>query len=161
LNAATQATSTIPIVVAACNDDMVETGIVGSLARPGGNVTGLTKLTPELATKRLDVVTEMVSGLSRVAVLWDPGYSDFAADWRERQGPARAKGVTLWRLGVHDPADLDLAFATMVRQRAEAIITFSDTMTYNNARTWALKTFSSELPAAWKVFLRFSSTKRV
>jgi putative tryptophan/tyrosine transport system substrate-binding protein len=73
---------------------MVETGIVGSLAPPGGNVTGLTKLTPELATKRLDLVTEMVSGLSRVAVLWDPGYSDFAADWRELQATARAKSVT-------------------------------------------------------------------
>jgi ABC-type uncharacterized transport system substrate-binding protein len=133
LNAATQATRTIPIVVAACNDDMVETGIVASLARPGGNVTGLTKLTPELATKRLDLVTEMVSGLSRVAVLWDPGYSDFAADWRELQATARAKSVTLLPVEVHDPADLDLAFATMVRQRAEAIITFSDTMTYNNA----------------------------
>jgi putative ABC transport system substrate-binding protein len=103
------------------------------LARPGGNVTGLTKLTPELATKRLDLVTEMVSGLSRVAVLWDPGYSDFAADWRELQATARAKSVTLLPVEVHDPADLDLAFATMVRQRAEAIITFSDTMTYNNA----------------------------
>jgi putative ABC transport system substrate-binding protein len=133
LNAATQATSTIPIVVAACNDDMVETGVVASLARPGGNITGLTKLTPELATKRLDLVTEMVSGLSRVGVLWDPGYSNFAADWRELQATARAKSVTLLPVEVHDPADLDLAFATMVRQRAEAIITFSDTMTYNNA----------------------------
>jgi putative ABC transport system substrate-binding protein len=133
LNAATQATSTIPIVVAACNDDMVETGIVASLARPGGNVTGLTKLTPELATKRLDLVTEMVSGLSRVGVMWDPGYSDFAADWRELQATARAKSVTLLSIEVHDPADLDHAFATMVQQRAEAIITFSDTMTYNNA----------------------------
>jgi putative ABC transport system substrate-binding protein len=146
LNAATQATRTIPIVVAACNDDMVETGIVASLARPGGNVTGLTKLTPELATKRLDLVTEMVSGLSRVAVLWDPGYSDFAADWRELQATARAKSVTLLPVEVHDPADLDLAFATMVRQRAEAIITFSDTMTYNNASQVAELGLRDRLP---------------
>ena len=146
LNAATQATRTIPIVVAACNDDMVETGIVASLARPGGNVTGLTKLTPELATKRLDLVTEMVSGLSRVAVLWDPGYSDFAADWRELQATARAKSVTLLPVEVHDPADLDLAFATMVRQRAEAIITFSDTMTYNNASQIAELGLRDRLP---------------
>jgi putative ABC transport system substrate-binding protein len=132
LNSLRQATSTIPIVVASCNDDMVETGIVASLARPGGNVTGLTKLTPELATKRLDFVAEMVSGLSRVGVLWDPGYSDFAADWRELQGTARAKSVTLLPVEVHDPADLDPGFASLVRQRAEAIITFSDTMTYNN-----------------------------
>ena len=146
LSAATQATSTIPIVVAACNDDMVETGIVASLARPGGNVTGLTKLTPELATKRLDLVTEMVSGLSRVGVLWDPGYSSFAADWRELQATARAKGVTLLPVEVHDPADLDLAFVTMVRQRAEAIITFSDTMTYNNASRVAELGLTHRLP---------------
>jgi putative ABC transport system substrate-binding protein len=146
LNSLRQATSTIPIVVASCNDDMVETGIVASLARPGGNVTGLTKLTPELAAKRLDLVTEMVSGLSRVGVLWDPGYSDFAADWRELQATARARSVTLLPVEAHDPADLDLAFATMVRQRAEAIITFSDTMTYNNASRLAELGLRHRLP---------------
>src|ERR1700730_16815303 len=77
LNAARQATNTIPIVVASCNDDMVETGIVASLARPGGNVTGLSKMTPELTAKRLDLLKEMVPSASHVAVLWDPGYSTY------------------------------------------------------------------------------------
>jgi putative tryptophan/tyrosine transport system substrate-binding protein len=131
LDAARQATSTIPIVVAACNDDPVETGIIASLARPGGNVTGLTKLSPELAAKRLELLTEMVPGVSRVAVLWDPGYSDVSADWRELRAAARAKSVTLQPMEVHDPADLDRAFATMVHERTEAVITFSDTLTYN------------------------------
>jgi putative ABC transport system substrate-binding protein len=133
LNAARQATSTIPIVVAACNDDLVETGIVASLAHPGGNVTGLTKLSPELAAKRLELLKEMVPWVSRVAVLWDPDYADVTADWRELRTTASAKSVTLGPVEVRDRADLDRAFATMVRQRAEAIITFSDTMTYNNA----------------------------
>src|SRR5215470_7134946 len=71
LNAAMRATNTIPIVVAACNDDMVETGIIASLAHPGGNVTRLSKMTPELSAKRLELLKEMVPEASRVAVLWD------------------------------------------------------------------------------------------
>src|SRR5262249_49912396 len=67
LNAAMRATNTIPIVVAACNDDMVETGIIASLAHPGGNVTGLSKMTPELTAKRLELLKEMVPKASRVA----------------------------------------------------------------------------------------------
>ena len=129
LNAARKATSTIPIVVAVCNEDMVETGIVASLARPGGNVTGLTKLTPELAAKRLELLKEIVPEASRVAVLWDPGYSAFSADWRELRATAHAKGVTLQPVEVHGLDDLEQAFAAMVRERADAVITFSDTMT--------------------------------
>jgi ABC transporter substrate binding protein len=72
LNAAMRATNTIPIVVAACNDDMVETGIIASLAHPGGNVTGLSKMTPELSAKRLELLKEMVPAASRVAILWAP-----------------------------------------------------------------------------------------
>jgi putative ABC transport system substrate-binding protein len=146
LNAIRKATSTIPIVVASCNDDMVEAGIIATLARPGGNVTGLTKLTPELATKRLELLTETIPGVSRVGVLWDPGYSDFSADWRELRTTARAKSVTLWPVEVHDPADLDHAFATIVRERAEAVITFSDTMTYNSANRVAELGLRHRLP---------------
>ncbi len=97
----------IPIVVAVCNDDMVETGIVPSLAHPSGNVTGLQKLTPELASKRLELLKETLPGASRVAVLWDPGYSTFAADWRELRATARAKGVTLQSVEARRPADLE------------------------------------------------------
>ena len=146
LNAARQATSTIPIVVAACNDDMVETGIIASLPRPGGNVTGLSKMTPELAAKRLELLTEILPGVSRVAVLWDPGYSDVSADWRELRATARTKGVMLQPVEARDPADLDRAFATMARERAEALITFSDTMTYNHANQIAELAVKYKLP---------------
>ena len=146
LNAARQATSTIPIVVAACNDDLVETGIVASLAHPGGNVTGLTKLSPELAAKRLELLKEMVPWVSRVAVLWDPDYADVTADWRELRTTASAKSVTLGPVEVRDRADLDRAFATMVRQRAEAVITFSDTMTYNYSAQVAELALRNKLP---------------
>ncbi len=73
-------TTQLPMVVAACSDDMVAAGIVQSLAHPGGNVTGIQKFTPELAAKRLKLLKEMMPQAFRVAILWDPPYSDFAAD---------------------------------------------------------------------------------
>ena len=72
LNAARRATQTIPIVVATCNDDMVDLAIIKSMAHPGGNITGLSKLTPELAPKRLSLLKEMVPSMKRVGVLWNP-----------------------------------------------------------------------------------------
>ena len=130
LDAVRRATQTIPIVVASCNDDMVETGIVKSLARPGGNITGLSKLTPELAPKRLQLLKQVVPGAARIAVLWNPGYSDFKADWRELRAAAQKLGVTLLPVEFRRPDDLDPAFATIARERVDALITFSDALTY-------------------------------
>ena len=73
LDAARNATKTIPIVVEACNDDMIETGIIASLAHPSGNITGLTKMTPELGAKRLDLLKEMAPTVSRVDNIFGPG----------------------------------------------------------------------------------------
>src|SRR5215203_2654258 len=103
-------------------------------------------MTPELAAKRLELLTEIVPGVSRVAVLWDPGYSDVSADWRELRATARTKGVMLQPVEARDPADLDRAFATMARERAEALITFSDTMTYNHANQIAELALKYKLP---------------
>ena len=91
LNAASHATSTIPIVVAACNDDLVATGLISSLARPGGNITGLSDLTPELGAKRLELLKEAAPKVRRVAVLWNPAFS-------ERLAPTSASGQPIgWR----------------------------------------------------------------
>ena len=146
LNAAMRATNTIPIVVAACNDDMVETGIIASLAHPGGNVTGLSKMTPELSAKRLELLKEMVPEASRVAVLWDPGYSAYLADWRELKERARSRGVTLQSFEARSMADIDGAFAAIVEARADAVITFSDTVTFNFANQVAELASRSRLP---------------
>ena len=146
LNAAMRATNTIPIVVAACNDDMVETGIIASLAHPGGNVTGLSKMTPELSAKRLELLKEMVPEASRVAILWDPGYSAYLADWRELKERARSRGVTLQSFEARSMADIDGAFAAIVEARADAVITFSDTVTFNFANQVAELASRSRLP---------------
>jgi len=131
LDAAKGATRTIPIVVQSCSDDMVATGVVASLARPGGNITGLSKITPELAAKQLGLLKETVPNLSRVAVLWDPGYSDFAADLQELRAAAAQVRVTLQPVAAHGRDELTAAFSTMIKEHAEAVITFSDATTYN------------------------------
>jgi putative tryptophan/tyrosine transport system substrate-binding protein len=120
-NAAMQATKTIPIVVAACNDDMIETGLVASLAHPGGNLTGLNKMTPQYTAKRLDLLKDMLPGATKVAVLWDPTYSKFTADWRELRATAQAKGITLHPVEASNLADLDAAFGTFLQDRPDAV----------------------------------------
>lgn len=146
LDAARAATRVIPIVVQSCSDDMVATGIVASLARPGGNVTGLSKLVPQVAAKRLELLKETVPTLSRVAVLWDPGYLDFAADLRELEDAAQRLSVTLQTVKAHGREDLSTAFSTMLVGRAEALITFSDATTYNYPRELAELAVKSRLP---------------
>jgi putative ABC transport system substrate-binding protein len=86
--AAKHATKTIPIVMASPGDP-VASGLVESLARPGGNITGLSQIAPELAGKRLELLNDMVPTLSRVAVLWDPQDRGSARSWDEIQRPAR------------------------------------------------------------------------
>jgi putative ABC transport system substrate-binding protein len=149
LDAVRRATNTIPIVVAACTGDMVAAGIVASLARPGGNITGQQKLNPELAAKRLQLLKEAVPKVSRVAVLWDPGYSDYAADWRALRAAAQALGVTLQSVEVRGPAELETGFSVMAAERAEALITFADSLTYVYAQRLAELAAKSSLPATY------------
>jgi putative tryptophan/tyrosine transport system substrate-binding protein len=149
LNAVRQATRTIPIVVATCTDDMVASGIVASLAHPGGNVTGQQKLTPELSAKRLELLKQVAPGAARLAVLWDPGYSDFAADWRALRGAAQSLGVTLLPFEARGPDQWEAAFAAMAAQRAEGLITMQDVNTYVHPQRLADLAVRSGLPAVF------------
>jgi putative ABC transport system substrate-binding protein len=145
LTAAMRATTTIPIVVAACSDDMVAAGIVQSLAHPSGNVTGIQKLTPELAAKRLELLNEVAPKASRVAILWDPAYSDFAADWAHLRASAQSLGVTLLPVEATNPTELEKSFSTMVAMRAAAVITFSDAAGYVHRQRLADLAFQHRL----------------
>ena len=89
LDAAMTATKAIPIVVPACDDDMVEIGVVASVAHPGGNVTGMSKINPELTAKRLELLKQIVPAASQVAVIWDPTFSPYVGDWRELRSRAK------------------------------------------------------------------------
>ena len=117
---AQQATSTIPIVALA--DDFVGAGLVPNLARPGGNLTGVTILSPELSAKRLAVLKELIPKLSRVAVLWDPANP---SQKTATEDAARALSVKLQVLEVRQSADLANAFRAAKTQRAEALNVFA------------------------------------
>jgi putative tryptophan/tyrosine transport system substrate-binding protein len=130
--AAKNVTNTIPIVVAAMADPARD-GLIASLARPGGNITGSTFLGPELIPKRLGLLKQVVPGASRVAVLWHPGvYSEQTMKEMvsETEGAARALGVQLEFLGARNPSDLDGAFSALSREHADALLVFPSPMLY-------------------------------
>ena len=157
LNAASQATNTIPIVVAACNDDLVATGIISSLARPGGNITGLSELTPELGAKRLELLKEAVPRVKRVAVLWNPAYSErlsanfrfWSSDWIEMRAAAQVLGMTLQSVEIRGADDFDTAFSAMSRERADGLIAFSDPLVVFHGQRIADLAAKSRLPAMY------------
>jgi putative ABC transport system substrate-binding protein len=120
--AAKQATSSIPIVTAN-GPDPVELGLAASLARPGGNVTGLTSVSSELAAKRLGLVKELIPQVSRVAALWDRTARGSVLNVRDTEGAARSLGIALQSVAVRpDPKEYDAAFVAMKRGRAGAVI---------------------------------------
>jgi putative ABC transport system substrate-binding protein len=124
---ARQATSTIPIVFCT-HSDPVGAGHVASLARPGGNVTGLTPISPDLVGKRLELLKEVVPGLSRVVVLWNAANPANAAVWHETQAAARALGLLLHSQDVRGPQDLEGAFAHTAQARPDALLVLGDSL---------------------------------
>jgi ABC-type uncharacterized transport system substrate-binding protein len=126
IRAAKQATKTIPIVMMTTIDP-VATGLVDSLARPGGNITGLTRLTRELSGKRLELLTEAVPGISRVGVLWDENAQGPDIGFKEYAAAARALKVQLQSLEVRGPnPDLEGAFQAAAKGRVSALIAIAN-----------------------------------
>ena len=125
IRAAKQATSTIPIVVIAVGDPVRE-GLVTSLARPGGNITGLTSISDELSGKRLELLKEAFPKVSRVAVLWNPANASNVLELREMEGAARALGLKLQSLEARGADDFQGAFAGASKDRAHALIVVRD-----------------------------------
>jgi ABC-type uncharacterized transport system substrate-binding protein len=119
--AAKPATDTIPIVMTNPGDP-VAIGVVASLARPGGNVTGLTSSSTELSGKRLELLKEAVPKLSSVAVLWSPAEPGNASNFKETEVAARSLRLKLLSLGLRTPDDLDNALQSSIKDRAEALI---------------------------------------
>lgn len=114
-----KATSTIPIVVLVSNDP-VESGLVASLGRPGGNITGLTQVHDMLAGKSVELLRDVAASISRVAILWNPDHAD--PEFRETQRASRKLGVQLQSLEVRQAGDFDGAFQAAEREKAEALI---------------------------------------
>src|SRR5262249_32694183 len=119
VQAAKQATTTIPIV--SVSGDPVGLGLVASLARPGGNVTGLANFTSELAGKRLELLKEVVPRVSRVAVLWNPDAPSSTLRMRGTEAAAPSLGIKLQPVDVREPNDFEHAFAALKKDRADAL----------------------------------------
>ena len=146
---AKQATDTIPIVAVGMADPVADE-LVASLARPGGNVTGTTFLGPELVAKRLQLLREVVPGLSRVAALWHPhAYSErtMAGVLNEIEVAARTLGLQLQLVPAVGPDDLVSAFAAMAREHADALIVMPSPMLFSEYGRIVSIAASSRLPA--------------
>jgi putative ABC transport system substrate-binding protein len=119
--AAKQGTKDIPIVAAVFTDDPVAAGLVGSLGHPGGNVTGTSFLAPEMSGKRLELLREIVPGLTRVAVLWSRHNPSHPALLHATDQAAHALGITVIRIEANAAEDIEAAFQLILQERAEAV----------------------------------------
>jgi putative tryptophan/tyrosine transport system substrate-binding protein len=147
IRAAQQATKTIPIVMVTTADP-VATGLVDSLARPGGNITGLTRLTAELSGKRLELLKDVVPGMSRVGVLWDAEGAGSANSFKEYDAAARALKIPLQSLEVRAPnPNLDRAFQAAAKGRVSALIIVTGGLFNRYAERIADLAIKNRLPA--------------
>jgi putative tryptophan/tyrosine transport system substrate-binding protein len=144
--AAQQATRTIPIVMSLVNDP-VGSGLVPSLAHPGGNVTGTSVISPDLLGKQLQLLKEVVPKVSRVAFLRHPANPASAANLREAEAAARVLGVRLQTLEARNPQEIDSAFAAMTRERAGALLIHADALFGNQRRQIAELATKRRLPS--------------
>lgn len=146
INAASQATSTVPIVM--FGSDPVRKGVAASLARPGGNVTGVVILGAELDGKRLDLLREAVPTARRVAALMLPSSPDRAASEAEMRSVAAKTGIELVVLDASGPADYPAAFATMRSAGVQALIIMANPIFYRDAEALARHALKAGLPTA-------------
>lgn len=146
--AAAKATKTIPIVMASAGDP-VAAGLIQNLARPGGNITGLSQMSTDLAAKRLELLKEVVPNLSSVGVLWNPRDAISAITWGEIQIPARRINVELHSLEVEGVGEFDSAFAKATDAKVGAIYPLPAPIFVNNERRIVEFAANSRLPSVF------------
>ncbi len=144
--AAKQATTTIPIVMSAAGDPL-GSGLVASLAQPGGNVTGLSLMVPDIGGKRLELLKELLPGISRVAVLWDGANPYPAHVFRETEAAARTLGIEVQSLEVRGPGDFNPVFEAARLQHPDALITVEDPLTADHRKQIVDFAATNRLPA--------------
>ncbi len=150
IRAAKQATKTIPIVMVTTQDP-VATGLVDSLARPGGNITGLTRLTRDLNGKRLELLKEVVPEISRVGVLMDANMIDRVPAFKDYETTARVLKIQLQSLEVRGPdPDFDAAFQAAAKGRVSALITITDALLNRYPKRIADLAIKKRLPSMYE-----------
>jgi putative ABC transport system substrate-binding protein len=148
VRAAKQASQTIPIVVAIAGD-LVGPGYVASLARPGGNITGLTTLASESSAKRLELLKTAFPKVSRVAILWNPNNASSVAEFKETEGGAQALRIQLVPLDVRRADDFESAFPAALRARVDALIVIGDILLLTHRARIADFAARNRLPAMY------------
>ena len=146
--AAQQATNTIPIVMTNVLDP-VGSGFIASLARPGGNITGLTAISSDLAGKRLELIKETLPKASRIAVLLDPGDPSKIVELKEVQAAANVLGIRLHSIEVRSPAGFESAFKAGMREHVEAVFVLQSAVTNTHRRTIAELATKNRFPTMW------------
>lgn len=147
--AARAATSTIPIVMIAVGDP-VAAGLVKSLAYPGGNVTGNTILSPDLAAKRLQLIKEVIPSATRVSLLWNPDNMSNRVILEQMRAVASAQGLEFSAVEARGPDDFESAFAAMTRQRPDAVLITSDAVHQSHIQKIISLLFRHGLPAMFQ-----------
>lgn len=143
-----KATNTIPIVFTIVSDP-IGAGLVASLARPGGNLTGLSSFSQDLSGKRLELLKEAIPNPSRVAVLYDPNDPSKVAEFKEIEVAARSLGVQLQALEVRGPGEFESAFKAATRVKAAALLVLPTTVTVTHRKPIAELATKSRLPTMW------------
>jgi putative ABC transport system substrate-binding protein len=146
--AAQQATNTIPIVMTNVLDP-IGSGFIASLARPGGNITGLTAISSDLAGKRLELVKEAFPKASRIAVLLDPEDASKVVELKEIQAAAHTLGIKLQSIEVRSPADFESAFKAGVRKQAGALLVLQSAVTNTHRKPIAELATKNRWPTMW------------
>ncbi len=149
LRAASDATTTIPIVMAAASVDPIGEGFIKSFARPGGNITGLVANPEELWGKRLELLKEAVPGLSRVGLLWDVSLTSRAFDsaWKQTEEAAKSLRVELLSFKVHEPREFDSVVSAAAAQRVGALILSGTPMSFQHRTEIATILIKHRMPA--------------
>ncbi len=126
-----KATTSVPLVMVAVGDP-VATGIVASLGRPGGNITGLTSISEDLEGKRLELLREVLPTISRVTVLWNPDNQTLVAELREIRAAAQVLRMTVQALEVRNPGELEETYKAIIRARPGALLVMADRFFLHN-----------------------------
>jgi putative tryptophan/tyrosine transport system substrate-binding protein len=145
IHAAMQASDKIPIVMT-ISGDPIGSGIIASLARPGGNVTGMSALASEMTGKRLELLKEMIPRASRLAVLWNPSNKSKIEEWKNTQTAAKATGLTLISVEARSSEEIEAAFGSILRERPDAMITLSESLMLANRERIGHFALSNRLP---------------
>ena len=149
-SAAKQATSTIPIVLGVAAGDAVATGLIASLARPGGNITGMSDEPLQLSAKRMEILKETVPKAAVIAILWNANDHGMTLRYRQIEEAARILKVEVQALGVREPDDFAVAFSSMTRRRPDAMFLVADALTNLNRQRVIEFAAAQRIPAMYE-----------